>query len=248
MKGLFFLIFSLLSCLSLAQAQLPADCSQVILGVTKDWKSTTVQLSVLQKDCKGQWQQMRGPYQGRLGRAGLVWGLGLQPNIKGSRIKKEGDGCSPAGIFSIGSLFLSMNQKVYNPFRLNIIKVSPYDLWVSDMNQPHLYNRHVRLDHPATSAWERKEQRRQNDYAPSLKLESRHNAADVQGRPIVGAGSSIFFHLWRNNGKSVTAGCTSMAEDVLRCFLSVLDPRRKPVYILLPKAEYLKYRKAWNLP
>lgn len=226
----------------------PVECTQAIIGIAESWGSTQVRLTMVEKGANGVWQQVLGPYAGRLGRSGLVWGLGLHPASKGQTLKREGDGCSPAGVFSIGGLWLSMGQNPKRSSSLPCVKVSPADLWVSDMNQPSLYNRYIRLDHAASSPWELKEQMRQNDHAHSIKLQICHNSADVVGRPIVGAGSSIFFHIWRNNGQAVTAGCTSMDEAVLRTFIQRLDPKRRPVYILLPRAEYLARRAAWRLP
>jgi L,D-peptidoglycan transpeptidase YkuD (ErfK/YbiS/YcfS/YnhG family) len=65
---------------------------------------------------------------------------------------------------------------------------------------------------------------------------------------IPNAGSSIFFHIWRGGGSRATAGCTTMEEAKLRALVSRIDPTRQPLYVLLPKAEYEKYRAAWKLP
>ncbi len=132
--------------------------------------------------------------------------------------------------------------------RLPEVKVGPADLWVSDPRYPQLYNRHLRLDHPATSEWEKREQMRQTDYPHSIKLLICHNWTDTPGRPVVGAGSSIFFHIWRREGAAPTAGCTSMAEANLRALIRRLDPAKNPVYILLPRAEYARLRAPWRLP
>ncbi len=126
--------------------------------------------------------------------------------------------------------------------------MGPADLWVSDPRFPQLYNRHLRLDHPATTDWEKHEQMRQNDYPHSIKLLICHNTPDTPGRPVVGAGSSIFFHIWRRDGAAPTAGCTSMAESSLRALIGRLDPALNPVYILLPRTEYARLRAAWQLP
>lgn len=132
--------------------------------------------------------------------------------------------------------------------RIPMVKVGPNDLWVSDTTIPKLYNRYVHLDHPATTPWELKEQMRQTDYAHSIKLLICHNTAERRGGTIVGAGSAIFFHIWRNDGTSPTAGCTSMAEKDLRAIIRRLDPAKYPVYILLPREDYTRLRAAWHLP
>jgi L,D-peptidoglycan transpeptidase YkuD (ErfK/YbiS/YcfS/YnhG family) len=72
-----------------------------------------------------------------------------------------------------------------------------------------------------------------------------HNAPP---KAIPNAGSSIFFHIWRGGGSRATAGCTTMDQAKLQWLISQIDPTRKPIYILLPKADYQKYKPLWKLP
>lgn len=238
----------LLLALSAARAAVPADCTQAVVGIADGWDNSRVTLHLLEKDRSGRWQRVLGPVSARLGRNGLVWGLGLHQLPKNARVKVEGDGRSPAGIFPIGGIWTTNKTPVRHHRNLREVRVGPADLWVSDPATPQLYNRWVRLDHPASSDWEKREQMRQSDYAHSIKLLICHNTPEIRGCPVVGRGSSIFFHIWRDNGSKPTAGCTSMAESNLRAIIARIDPARKPVYILLPKAEYLQRRRAWRLP
>lgn len=64
-------------------------------------------------------------------------------------------------------------------------------MWVDDPASP-LYNQHFVLKHDPVTPWEFKQQMKLNDYAHSLKLFIRHNAADGRQKPVPGAGSSIF--------------------------------------------------------
>ncbi len=244
----FISVLLFLMLIGMARASLPADCRQAIIGISKGWNSSEVTLSLVERLRNGQWKRVLGPIPGRLGRSGLVWGLGLHTSPRGAVTKQEGDGRSPAGIFRIGGLWVTNKEPVVHHRRLPEVKVGPADLWVSDPRMPHLYNRHVRLDHPARTPWELHEQMRQNDYPHSIKLLICHNTEDTPGRPVVGAGSSIFFHIWRRDGAAPTAGCTSMAEANLRALISRLDPTLHPVYILLPHAEYARLRAPWKLP
>lgn len=243
MRGIVrILILTLLTCV--AGAAVPQYCAQAIIGVADSWDSSSVTLSMVEKNAAGQWVRVLGPYKGRLGRAGLVWGLGLHSNPWFATVKQEGDGRSPAGVFALGGLWVTNKKPVQRDARIPYVQVGPADLWVSDPAYPHLYNRHVRLNHPARSTWEKKEQMRQTDYAHSIKLLICHNTDE----PKVGAGSSIFFHIWRRNGASPTAGCTAMDETHLRTIIARLNPSCHPVYILLPRAEYARYRSSWRLP
>ena len=243
---LLFLSFFLL--VFTACSQMPQSSTQAIVGIADGWNSSNVSLSLVEKNSAGKWQRVLGPYAGRLGRNGCVWGRGMHRTPAGATLKKEGDGRSPVGIFSLGGLWVNNPTPVQHHPSIPYVQVGPNDLWVSDPRMPHLYNRHVRLDHPAATPWELHEQMRQNDYPHSIKMLVHHNTPESVGKPVVGGGSSIFFHIWRNDGASPTAGCTSMNEEQLRAFIARLDPARKPVYILLPRSEYNRRRKEWGLP
>ncbi len=218
------------------------DTRLCVVGITEDWDSTLVTLTLHQRSDQG-WSVVGDPWSGRLGRTGLVWGLGLHPLPKGAVVKREGDGKSPAGVFAIGGVWgydRSVRKFPNMPYR----RITARDLWVEDVNSPS-YNRHLVLDHDPHSEWEKKQQMKQGEYAHSLKLFIAHNAPP---KVVKGAGSAIFFHIWRDGGSKVTAGCTTMAEDKLRWLIARIDPAAKPVYVLLPKVEYDKRRKEWGLP
>lgn len=232
----------LLPFIPLSAFELPADSSQLVVGTAEHWNSNHVTLTAWEKR-GGRWHQVMNPWPGRLGKNGLVWGLGLHPLPAGIKLKAEGDGRAPAGIFRIGGAWGSAATIRKHP-ALFYHQVTPRDLWVEDPKSPQ-YNRHVILDHNPSSAWEKKQQMKQNDPAHALKLFIAHNAPP---RVTPGAGSAIFFHIWRRGGASPSAGCTTMAADQLSTLVAWIDPGRKPLYVLLPKAEYDRYRAVWKLP
>jgi L,D-peptidoglycan transpeptidase YkuD (ErfK/YbiS/YcfS/YnhG family) len=123
-------------------------------------------------------------------------------------------------------------------------KVTTRDLWVEDPKSKH-YNHHVILDHEPKAAWEKKAQMKQDDYPHSLKLFIAHNAPP---KVVPGAGSSIFFHIWRGGGAKPTSGCTTLPEPNLRSLVARIDPGKNPVYVLLPKPDYDRLRSTWKLP
>lgn len=237
-----FLLALLLTALPLAAWQLPANSSQAIVGIAPDWNSSKVTLHFYHRGPQG-WQRVGGEIPGRLGKNGLAWGLGLHPVPAGVALKKEGDSRAPAGVFSIGGAWGYAPDIRRNP-RLPYRQITARDLWVEDSNSP-AYNRHVVLPHNPSTAWEKKQQMRQGDYAHSLKVFIAHNAPPA-ARP--GLGSAIFFHIWRGGGSKPTAGCTTIAEANLKSLTAWLDPARNPIYILLPAAEYQKLRPVWKLP
>lgn len=237
MKILLALFLSILSLGALTKQN-----QQAIVGITSSWQSSHANLYLYEKQ-KGAWVKVAGPWKTRLGRAGSAWGKGIHPNPKGVTLKKEGDQKSPAGIFWIGGAWGDAAQIKKHP-ALPYRKVTPRDLWVEDSKSPH-YNCHLILGHDPNTAWEKNQQMKQNDYAHSLKLFIAHNAPP---KPTPGAGSAVFFHIWRGGGSKPTAGCTTMPEATLKNLVAWVDPTKKPIYIFLPEAEYQKYRGSWQLP
>jgi L,D-peptidoglycan transpeptidase YkuD (ErfK/YbiS/YcfS/YnhG family) len=191
----------------------------------------------------GDWVKSGAAWNGRLGKNGLIWGLGLHPAIGATAVKKEGDGRTPAGVFRIGGAWGADAQIRKHP-KLAYRQVTSRDLWVEDPASP-LYNQHVILPHEPSTSWEKKQQMKQNDAAHKLKLFIAHNAPP---QVVKGAGSSIFFHVWRNGGGSPTAGCTTMEEARLRALIASIDPTQQPLYVILPAADYQRLRTAWKLP
>lgn len=236
------LLLAFLTILPVSAFELPANSSQCLLGIANGWDSSNVTLCLYEK-IGGGWKPAAPPWKARLGKSGLVWGLGLNPVPSGATTKKEGDWRSPAGVFSIGGAWgndASIKKNPKQPYH----QVTPRDLWVEDSTSPK-YNQNVLLDHDPATEWEKKQQMKQNDPAHALKLFIAHNAAP---KAVPNAGSSIFFHIWRGGGTKPTAGCTTMDEGKLRWVISQIDPARHPLYVLLTQADYEKFRSAWKLP
>ncbi len=229
-----------------AKAQLPNDCTQVVMGISKNWNSSDASITLYEK--KGdQWVIAIKTWPARLGKNGLAWGRGLHPRIKSSGpTKVEGDWRAPAGIFKIGGAYGYAAEIEHHP-QLPYRQITPKDLWVEDSSSPH-YNQHMILKDLPDTVWQRKAQMRQNDHAHSLKLYIGHNDAILGGKPIPERGSAIFFHIWREAGDRPTAGCTTMSEKMLHKLIARIDPKQKPVYVLLPESEYEHLKKSWRLP
>jgi L,D-peptidoglycan transpeptidase YkuD (ErfK/YbiS/YcfS/YnhG family) len=222
--------------------EIPAKSTQCIVGTAKNWNSSNVTLTAFEKR-DGKWVRVIAPWQGRLGRDGLVWGLGIHPLPAGAKVKGEGDWRAPAGVFHLGGAW-GIHEEVQKHPRLFYHQVTSRDLWVEDPASPS-YNKHVVLDHEPASAWEKKQQMKQDDYPHSLKLFIAHNAPP---KVSAGSGSAIFFHIWRGGGSKPTAGCTTMEEAKLRQLIAWVDPGKQPIYVLLPEAEYAAKRAEWKLP
>ena len=237
-----FFLLSLVALLPVQAFQLPADSSQCIVGIADGWDSSSATLRFYQKS-GGRWKLDGEAWQSRLGKSGVVWGSGMHPVPAGAATKKEGDMKSPAGVFALGGVW-GYDADVRRHPELFYRQVTSRDLWVEDPASPQ-YNRNVILNREPATPWEKKQQMKQNDAAHALKLFIAHNAPP---KVVPNAGSSIFFHIWRGGGTRASAGCTTMDEGRLRTLIARIDPTRKPLYVLLPKAEYEKYRPAWKLP
>lgn len=243
---LLYLLAVFLVPLARGASPVPSETRQIIVGIARDWDDSHVALQRYERDGNRGWKSIGTPWSGRLGRAGLVWGRGLHPVPAEAKPKVEGDGRAPAGVFTLGHAYgLYRPDQVSRKHGMVYEQIGPRDLWVEDPVSPY-YNRHLKLPHaePRT-AWEKKQQMKLNDPAHNLKLFINHNAPpDV----VANAGSAIFFHVWRSNGAKATSGCTTMPEWRLREMIAWLDPRARPVYILLPRAEYARLRGPWKLP
>lgn len=125
--------------------------------------------------------------------------------------KREGDGCTPLGIWPIRGVLLRPGKVVVTGLRLPWRWVRSGDGWSDDPADP-AYNRPVRLPR-AFSA----ENLLRADDAYDIIVILGHNDAP----PVPGRGSAIFFHL--SEGRP-TAGCIAVDRaDMLR-LLPLLGP------------------------
>jgi L,D-peptidoglycan transpeptidase YkuD (ErfK/YbiS/YcfS/YnhG family) len=125
--------------------------------------------------------------------------------------KREGDGCTPLGIWPIRGVLLRPGKVADLRLRLPWRWVRPGDGWSDDPADP-AYNRPVRLPR-AYSA----EKLIRADDAYDIIVILGHNDAP----PVPGRGSAIFFHL--SEGRP-TAGCIAVDRaDMLR-LLPLLAP------------------------
>lgn len=223
--------------------RLPSQCDQLIVGLAGTWDSSNATLYLLQRHHDSWKLENVGGWPARLGRNGLAWGRGIHPLPQPGKQKTEGDKRSPAGIFKLGHVWGYEKHAKTHPNQ-TYRQITPLDLWVEDPQSAH-YNKHIRLSRSPRTQWEKAQQMHQNDYPHSLKLFIAHNS----GQSIkANAGSAIFFHIWRNQGKSATAGCTTLEEKNLRRLAMWLDPNTQPLFILLPREQYAALEEAWSLP
>lgn len=134
--------------------------------------------------------------------------------------KREGDGKTPAGTFSLESAF------GYAPdinTRLVYRQATKNDIWVDDPASGD-YNKWVRKGETTASSFE---EMKRNDNLYRYGIVTGYNLHPV----IKGRGSAIFLHVWRGKGKP-TAGCIAMAEKDIIEILAWLDPSKQPVIVI----------------
>ena len=215
---------------------------QVVVVSAKDWGATVGNLVAFER-VQGAWKRTEINGAANLGRTGMRWGEGLHPAQAGNQ-KKEGDGKTPAGVFAFGIAFGD---------RPTVATKMPYEQMTSghyciDVETSPLYNQVVDTALVGQAAVEGSTEPMRLDlvkkgdrqYAKGLVILS--NPKNLPGK-----GSCIFMHLWPKKG-AVTLGCTAREEKVLDALLLWLDPKKRPVFVVLPQAQYDAKQKEWGLP
>ena len=124
-------------------------------------------------------------------------------------IKREGDGCTPIGVWPIRGALLRPGKAIAPPKRLPWRWIRPQDGWSDDPFDP-AYNRPVRLPRLFSA-----ESLMRADGAYDVILVLGHN----DDPPIPGAGSAIFLHL--SEGRP-TAGCVAIEREDMAHLLRAL--------------------------
>ncbi len=192
----------------------------------------------------GLWSEVGEAAPVMLGRSGSAWGIGLHPQAASGPLKREGDGRAPAGVFALGTAFgYAGTASTAMPYR----GMSARD-WCIDVPASPLYNRIVdAADEGEQAVAGSTEPMRRDIHADGDQRYRLGFVIEHNPRAQAGAGSCIFAHLWKAPGVA-TAGCTAMADPVMDALLGWLDPRRGPVFVLLPDAEYRRLQQPWDLP
>ena len=133
--------------------------------------------------------------------------------------KQEGDGRTPSGVFPLERCF------GYVPFstKLPYIVLTQEMIWIDDPRSDR-YNTLARKSEGEGLSYEI--MRRADDlYKYGIVVEYNTKAT------VPGAGSAIFFHIWRGP-PTPTAGCIATAEPDMLRLLRWLDPAQQPVAVI----------------
>lgn len=231
------------ACLAAPLATPLHDARQLIVVTAPSWDANSGHLQAYERTDQG-WQAHGAGFDVALGRSGSAWGVGVHPQQQDGPHKREGDGRSPAGIFNIGPAF-GYAEHIGSHMPYQPMLASSYCM---DVPASPLYNQIVDASKVGEDAVKGSTEAMRLDlhnngdrrYREGFIIE--HNAAAVPGQ-----GSCIFAHLWRQPGEA-TAGCTAMEPERMSALLAWLSPQAKPLFVLLPAAQYQRLQKSWGLP
>ena len=220
-----------------AYRELMVGAWQALVVTAAGWNSVDAHLQRYEKR-DGKWQRVGEEIPVVLGNNGLGWDALVEAPPAGAPVKKEGDGRSPAGIFTIGDAFGF--APTANNLKLSYLPLTDKTECVDDSSSQS-YNQVVDRDQIASPDWNSSEKMRTiSAYKQGAVV--KYNAEDVPD-----AGSCIFLHIWSGAGHG-TAGCIAMPEDKLTEVLQWLDEKKAPVLIQMPAATYKDVKDKWELP
>jgi len=224
---------------------IPASSRQMILVLTDSLTATTGSLFYFERDCTDfDWTAAGDKIQIVLGRNGLGWGIGWHdvhtvPNIP---TKKEGDGRSPAGVFSLSAVFGYNPADQMTDLKMPYIHVTELIECIDDANSRY-YNHIISRAEAAEIDWGSSEKMSRAGIYYELGVVVDHNRNPVKE----GAGSCIFLHNWKTPNET-SAGCTEMSPENMREIVHWLDQAKNPILVQLTKQLYYDLREQWELP
>lgn len=217
--------------------------NQILVVITDEWSSKEGQMWCFERcDQKSPWKQHDKEFKIYLGSKGLAWGRGLyNPKNPEGPIKKEGDNCSPAGIFAIGPVFGFLPKDQISPLQMPYIHITSSLVVINDA-QSCFYNQIVDKNNVCAD-WKHCEKLIDiPTYQWGAVIEYNSHPAIAQ------EGSAIFITLHHPDAYYTKTGSTCVPHENLVSTLYWLKKSEDPVIIQLPRFEYLKLQKTWNLP
>lgn len=218
---------------------------QAVVVTTKAWTATSGKARLYERKSPGaKWKAVGEDFPVVVGRGGLAttredaWQMDLTSLI--GKLKREGDGRSPAGLFPLTSVFGSSVKPEQLTFPYTRVESSTE--CVDDVKSTH-YNRIVNRFQVGNFDWKSSEKMAEITPQYDLGVFVAYNSYPV----VEGNGSCIFLHIWRD-AATPTSGCTAMERTNLERVVSWLELARNPYLVQLPEDQYAVYRKTWNLP
>ena len=238
-----FLLLAMVTMRAPAASDPLRNSRQYILVLAPNWSSTTGTLRAFERARATSTWKMRGnAIPVVLGKKGLAWGRGLFGTNNGPGPRKiEGDNRVPAGIFRLGPAFGYAAAHDARWIKLPYVQSTSRSEGIDDPRSRY-YNRLVDRSKVARVDWRTSEKMLRADDLYKWGFFVAHNPTAIPG-----AGSCIFFHIWKNSS-TATTGCTAMAEPDLVRLLRWLDPTAHPVLVQMPLEDYQFFQRKLVLP
>ena len=129
--------------------------------------------------------------------------------------KKEGDFCTPKGIFSIKNLYYRPDRLTKPETKITVKKIKKNMGWCNDPKNKK-YNSLIRINKKI-----RHEKMYRKDHKYDLVIVINYNLK----KPIPYKGSAIFIHL--TNNYKPTAGCIALKKKDLLILLKIINKKTK---------------------
>ena len=222
----------------------PEYCSQLIVVITPSLESSHGKLICFTRPSeRAEWEKVGDTISVLVGKKGLAWGRGLHPlNDSTIPIKVEGDGKSPAGVFTLGTAFGYLPAEKIGELRFPYLQVSQTLECVDDVNSRY-YNQLIERDKVENKDWQSSERMLLSGIWYELGVVVDHNNNPARK----GGGSCIFLHNWSDPADSTT-GCTALDRSDLKRIIEWLDISKSPVLVQLTGNWYSEFRRSWFLP
>lgn len=238
-----YLAIILINLISISCPRASDDVNQIVLVLADSWQGIDGKLYRLEKLGKS-WQILDAPIQVVIGKGGIAWAnKALQEKYSNGPLKKEGDNKTPAGIFNL-VYAMGYQAETDKNSAFNYRKIEATSLCIDDPESTFytqiVDSRYARIN---SQQWKSSETLKRQDSLYKWLIVVDYNMS----KPIPGAGSCIFMHVWRNKHAG-TAGCVAMSEQHIVNLIQWLDSKKSPKLIILPKNLYASYRQELGLP
>lgn len=216
---------------------------QMLVVVAEDFSANQARMRRFERAGDGPWRPVGDDVAVTLGKNGLAWGRGISGEPPaGGLVKVEGDGRSPAGVFTFSTAFAYRPEDLWQPSKMPMHRVTNETICVESINSKK-YNRILDESTVAVHDWDSPDHMLRPDGLYRYGLMVNHNAPETKP----GSGSCILMHLWRRPG-APTAGCTAMNEPAMLAVQAWIDASKKPILVQLPRAELERLAPLWGAP
>lgn len=222
----------------------PKESSQMILVITDSLKAVQGTLFRFEKDKSGkEWKPAGEKIPVVLGKNGLGWGQGLHNNDAAKMpVKKEGDGRSPGGVFTLGAAFGSVAGDKMKDLKIPYLPLTEMLECIDDSSSRY-YNQLVLRNNADSIDWHSSEKMNHESPWYDLGIVVNHNTSPMKK----GSGSCIFLHNWANSNET-SSGCTEMEPANMKALIYWLNSSQTPVLVQLTRQLYEFYKTEWQLP